>query len=263
MNLVKVVDGKEVGANQSTTLEALMTDWRVHKGKMTEPLPGIVLIIITCFSFQIEFASAAAAQHLMQMLGLMHATGWVESEAESLVSKALLIDCAKGALVIAMQKAFSAHADSIALLDFMQQPFMVKTKQAIAKGVLKLPCCSTGNKVVYKNPAKTAKATASTVDAKVVCKDGTVVEFTIASCINPPLDSKGEKSTSAFVCPFWFITKKDTGDMVLQHEEIKVDDFVCHIPVAINSKRINKAELLTMVVNDDPAVAPPAKKAKH
>ena len=43
VTIQKVIDGKEVGTMQTTTLETLMNNWRVHKGKLTEPLPGIAV----------------------------------------------------------------------------------------------------------------------------------------------------------------------------------------------------------------------------
>ena len=193
-----------------------------------------------------------------------HATGFDEIEAKSEVYLALLVDCAKGALMMAMQKTFKLHADSFALLEFMHQPYSVKTKQAIVKGSLKIPCCSTASKIAFKDPMKVAKKTTNTVEAKVVSSGGTEMQFAVASHISPFWDSDGKKQDTVFICPFWFMKRDSNGDMELVYEEVKVDDFMCHIPVAVNKKRLNKEQLVTLAVPDEDTVAaPPTKKAKQ
>ena len=102
--LVQMADGEE-GCQKDVPFETLLHNWRVHKGKVTESLPG--------WNFDTKPCSP-------------------------LDSKSWEMDAAKGAVALVMRDAYQKHAGLIQHLQILVNPTTLKTTKAFKVGELKL-----------------------------------------------------------------------------------------------------------------------------
>ena len=103
--LLQQVDGEE-GSSQDVSIEKLVTEWRLYKGKVCERLPDW---------------GPDCAPH--------DSVGWAMEQV-------------RGAVALALAKVWGEHRRGLADIELFHNPFMVKAKADIKEGKLILPAVS-------------------------------------------------------------------------------------------------------------------------
>ena len=165
-------------------------------------------------------------------------SGWEEgaNKMYALQHTPFGLDCARGAIMVAMQGLAREHEAAISNLILFVDPMSIRSKAIFAKGDLTLVCCST--KV---SPKK------STGAVEVVALDhaGQVLKFFISPQNNPT-------DNDVFVAPFWYVPKGEDKEakLKLTSVAVTVGSFSVHIPVLQNTKKVNRNDMLQQVVPD-------------
>ena len=189
---------REDGIEKQVSMQALVANWRVHKGKVTQELPGWDLS-----------AKRFAPRD----------------------SEAWLADAAKGACAIAMMsiaETNDSHTNSVLI---MVNPQHVKVRAPIAKGKLKLAASS---QRIEKVGPKGFQSSAIVL-GNLGMVDGPV--YQMLPHFVAPLKSDGSTNDKAWVCPFWACQQDDEAPtMRLVWETVGVGKFMVPVPVLTNSE---------------------------
>lgn len=109
VKLIRIDEGED-GHRKEVPFDTLLTDWRAHKGKVTELLPGW------------DFATNCCSP---------------------LDSKAWELEAAKGAVALAMRAEYQKHAGLLEHVRILMNPTIVKVTKNFKVGKLSLVCAST------------------------------------------------------------------------------------------------------------------------
>ena len=108
LKMVDVAKGREGDAHE-VSLDDLVKNYRVHRGKITEKLPG-----------------------------------WhpKDNACSPMVSSVWQLDVQKSAVSIALRKTYESHEQHVAHLELLQHPMMVRVSKSFITNGLKLPAAS-------------------------------------------------------------------------------------------------------------------------
>ena len=195
VTLVQRAEGKAIA---TVSMQVLVKDWRVYKGKVTQELPGWDL----------------------------SAKRFAPRDSES-----WLADAAKGACTIAMMSVADIHDSHTNSVVIMVNPQHVKVRAPIAKGKLKLAASS--QRIEKVGPKGIQSSAIALGNLGIV--DGEV--YQLLPHFVAPLKSDGSTNDKAWVCPFWACQQDDEAPtMRMVWETVSVGKFMVPVPVLTNSE---------------------------
>ena len=191
----KATMAKQENGHSSTESQVdantVLSSWRVHKGTVTELLPG-----------------------------------YTESNRCSpLDTKSLKWDIAKAKIVLAVSDAYSSYekAKTADSLELLIKPTKVKTTAHIAIGELQLFPISVR--------FETKRADSAWFVGQFDLGEKELTSVYMSSMNVPPLNAQGQPNKSPWVCPFWLVQSKDKGPWNMEvrcswHGDVKVPALV-------------------------------------
>lgn len=208
VTLLKQEEGRDTD-RQEVDIEALLSAWRLHKGKVTTALKG--------WSFEGNPCSP------------MTSPSWHN-------------EMAKGAIAIAMHEVFGQYQEMNKKIELLQNPSQVMAKEAVAKGDLVLVAAS--QRVERQ---KAAGGSALPV-LRCALPGGEIATFAASPHYVPPFSPAGEPNKAAWVAPFWSVTGADsakTANMQLSYHEVPVGNLHVGVPLLINCKPLAAGSMLS------------------
>jgi hypothetical protein len=191
----------------SLTIDELMADWKLWKGKLTEQMEGLDWKQPSCIASK--------------------STSW-QSE------------CLKGAASIAMRKAYQNYVASNHGLTLMINPDMVMAIDDYEEGELTLVAAST--RIYVGGPANK-----QLYEIGKFVIEGREVSVCIGSMFLAPVDKDGKPNSLPWVVPFWKCRpakETENANLKLSDVSVRVDAYTFNIPVFTNCKNIKKGDEL-------------------
>ena len=104
--IVERIDGDD-GTTQEVSLGSLLSEWRVHKGKVTDRIPG-----------------------------------WSAGSPSPMESEAWALECAKSTVNLGIRSVYEAHEGNHEFIELLQNPAIVRVTKTFKPGALKLVAAS-------------------------------------------------------------------------------------------------------------------------
>ena len=169
-------------------------------------------------------------------------TGWGPDQCTPMQSKSFLVECAKGALALAIQQEWSQHSSHLSALKVLENPNNVYVTQGFKANTLTLVAAS--QRVETKKPSSGIHFKVCNVD---IGKESNPL-FLLSHFV-PPIGKNGERNKAPWVVPFWAVSsseKQSDANMALKYVKHVVHDTVAvMVPTLVNTKPLQAGEVLT------------------
>jgi hypothetical protein len=215
------------GSSKDVQVSALLSDWRVHKGKVTQHLPGWSANGNTC---------------------------------KPSMSESWAMDEIKGAVAVALRSSYMKHHKDVTQhMTLFVNPTIVQVNKPFKAGTLILVAASQRiDKVVQAGSVGVGSYD---------LPSGSSVDMHVLKHIVHPLDARGEMNRSPWIVPFWWlqhVDDEDEANMEVKHVPEKVHGIVVHVPIATNKKDLKVGDVLTVMIVDgvQPVGSAPLKKRR-
>jgi hypothetical protein len=215
------------GSSKDVQVSALLSDWRVHKGKVTQHLPGWSANGNTC---------------------------------KPSMSESWAMDEIKGAVAVALRSSYMKHHKDVTQhMTLFVNPTIVQVNKPFKAGTLILVAASQRiDKVVQAGSVGVGSYD---------LPSGSAVDMHVLKHIVHPLDARGEMNKSPWIVPFWWlqhVDDEDEANMEVKHVLEKVHGIVVHVPIATNKKDLKVGDVLTVMIVDgvQPVGSAPLKKRR-
>ena len=205
-DLTEVSMGEDLGT-QSVPTKALIHEWRLHKGAITQKLKGWDAKLFPC---------------------------------SPLASAAWGFEMAKGAVMMAMRDVYKTNAHLVKELTIVSNPTGVVAKNAFKVGECRLVAATAR---VDRKPGTNAIC----VGAFALTDDGEPTKLYAYHHFAPPLSAAGQPNKAPWVAPFWAAaasTEENQANMTVQYVVKEVYGFEVHVPTLVNHVALKSGDQL-------------------
>ena len=146
---------------------------------------------------------------------------------------------AKGACHVALRAVYEKHQAAAQSLDMFKNPILMRATAELAAGQLKLVAAGTD---ITDKESKTAVGLGEFQINKEMQNLYLLPKLVL------PFDKAGNVNESPFVAPFWHIVaveEKRDANMKVAWEVVEVAGYQVNVPVATNTKKVQKGQVLT------------------
>lgn len=193
------------------TVETMVEQWRLHKGRVTTLLPLWDREANPC---------------------------------KPVDSQAWIVDGVKGAIALALQERSTAYADALQHIELLANPTAVKAISNIAKGGVTF-VAATQKVERCKGGAVQGQIAVGAGLFDLPGAPGTM--FQLLPQFIPPVQQNGTANKLPWVAPFWAVGIADSAkeaNMILKYEAVQIGKHTVQVPILQNSKAVKAGDTL-------------------